>query len=86
MMPFLNVFRDSDFDGFWMNTGAVLEDLLVRGVLSKLLFYIHNIDVFKGGGFACPHEKGKKSASEFKLDSNASCLTFLELSRSHFGS
>ena len=57
-----------------------------RGVLSNLSFYLHNIDVFEGGGFACPHDKGKKSASEFKLDSNASCLTFLELFRSHFGS
>ena len=55
------------------------------GVLSNLLFYVHNIDVFEGGGFACPHDKGKKSASEFKLDSSASCLTFLELFRSHFG-
>ena len=57
-----------------------------RCVLSKLLFYIHNIDVFEGGGFACPHDKGKTSASEFKLDSNASCLTFLELLLTHFGS
>ena len=57
-----------------------------RGVLSKLLFYVHNIDVFEGGGFACPHDKGKTSASEFNLDSNASCLTFLDLFGSHFGS
>ena len=57
-----------------------------RCVLSKLSFYVHNIEVFEGGGFACPHEKGKKSASEFKLDSNASCLTFLEFFRWHFGS
>ena len=46
---------------------------------SKLSCYVHNIDVFEGGGFACPHDKGKKSASEFKLDSNASCLTFLDI-------
>ena len=57
-----------------------------RGVLSKLSFYLHNIDVSEGGGFACPHEKGKKSASEFKLDSNASCLTFLERFRRYFWS
>ena len=30
MMPFLNVFLDSVFDGSWRDTGAVLEDLLYQ--------------------------------------------------------
>ena len=57
-----------------------------RGVLSHVLFDLHNVDVFEGCGLACPHDKGKKSASESDLDSNASCLTVLELFRSYFGS
>ena len=57
-----------------------------RGVSLKLLFFIHHIDVFEGGGLARPHDKGKKSVSESDLDSNASCLTFFDLFVSHFGS
>ena len=30
MIPFLNVFLDSVFDGFWTDAGAVLEDLLYQ--------------------------------------------------------
>ena len=30
MMPFLNVFLDSVFNGFWTDMGAVLEDLLYK--------------------------------------------------------
>ena len=70
---------------FWRTFWYQKDDEKGKVVLSNLLFYVHNIDVFEGGGFACPHDKGKKSASEFKLDSNASCLTFWELFRNHFG-
>ena len=71
---------------FWRTFWYQTDDQKGKGVLWNWLFYFYNIDVFEGGGFACPHDKGKKSASEFKPDSSVSCLTFLEFFRSHFGS
>ena len=71
---------------FWRTFCIKKKSKRERGVLSNVLFYVHNIDVFEGGGFACPHDKGQTAASELKLASIASCLTFLDHFGRHFGS